>query len=266
MATVLLSYSTPSFRLSQRLLCLSARLCGVNRCLSKTRKDLEQTAFYAQYRHILDQPRGGGYWLWKPYYILETLKQLAEGDILIYADSAVLLWKKPGEVIKHVRENGGLGLFYNAKKVSEYTKRDLLLAMHCDEPRYYDAPQIHANFMIFERNARTLAFLEEVMHYATLRELITDAPNAPGIENLPDFIDHRHDQAIFSLAMHKNSYTVLADATQFRIKPAHFNINRGDIFPAQLGYRSVAFVHRYKNRQLWKLAGDILRKFMRLSQ
>lgn len=264
MATTLLSYSTPNFRLSQRLLCLSARLCGVTCCISKTRSELEKTAFYARYRHILDLPRGGGYWLWKPYYILDTLKQLKPGDVLIYADSAVLIWKKPDVLIEEVRKNGGLGLFYNAKKVSEYTKRDLLVAMQCDEQRFYEAPQIHANFMIFEHNPRTLAFMEEVMHFATRGELITDAPNTSGLPDLPDFIDHRHDQSVFSLAMHKNRFTVMADATQFRVKAAHFNIEQGDIFPAQLPYRSVAFVHRYKNTQLWKLAGDILRKFMRL--
>ncbi|MGL5889875.1 MAG: hypothetical protein ACRC3B_08315, partial [Bacteroidia bacterium] len=99
MAVTLLSYSTPNFRWSQRLLVLSAKLTGIKHCISKTRSDLEKTDFYKQYRFILDQPRGGGYWLWKPYYILETLKQMNEGDILVYADSAALLWKNLDNVI-----------------------------------------------------------------------------------------------------------------------------------------------------------------------
>lgn len=264
MAVTLLSYSTPNFRWSQRLLVLSAKLTGIKQCISKTRTDLEKTDFYKQYRYILDQPRGGGYWLWKPYYLLETLQQLHEGDILVYADSAALLWKRLDHVIEHVQKNNGLGLFYNAGKLSHYCKRDLFVAMNCDEERYYTAPLIHANFMIFVKNETTLSFLTEVLNYATTSELITDAPNGLGKENISGFIDHRHDQSIFSLAMHKNAYTILMDATQFRVKEALFNIEQGDIFPGPVNYRSVAFIHRYKNNQLWKLCGDIFRKVFRI--
>lgn len=50
---------------------------------------------------ILDSPllnfsRGGGYWLWKPYVIMETLKDMKEGDILVYADSGCSVYKSRG--------------------------------------------------------------------------------------------------------------------------------------------------------------------------
>lgn len=44
---------------------------------------------------LMQYKRGGGYWLWKPYFILKTLLEVAqEGDIVVYSDAG-------SEVFKH---------------------------------------------------------------------------------------------------------------------------------------------------------------------
>lgn len=43
--------------------------------------------FQAKNAHILTQPRGGGYWLWKPYIIFHALAAMRDGDVLVYCDS-----------------------------------------------------------------------------------------------------------------------------------------------------------------------------------
>ena len=48
-----------------------------------TRKQLETTQFYKDNKKILDSPTGAGWWIWKPYYILETLKSANTGDYII---------------------------------------------------------------------------------------------------------------------------------------------------------------------------------------
>lgn len=35
---------------------------------------------------IVKNPRGFGYWLWKPYLILRELNKMFEGDVLVYFD------------------------------------------------------------------------------------------------------------------------------------------------------------------------------------
>ena len=50
---------------------------------------LHRTAFYSENKAILDLARGAGYWLWKPFIISETLKEMEEGDCLIYSDSGI---------------------------------------------------------------------------------------------------------------------------------------------------------------------------------
>lgn len=42
-------------------------------------------------KDILSRKRGNGYWLWKPYFILKTLKEkLNKGDFLIYTDAGIM--------------------------------------------------------------------------------------------------------------------------------------------------------------------------------
>jgi hypothetical protein len=43
--------------------------------------------FMDKHKNILSLPRGGGYWLWKPYMIDSILQLLNEGDVLFYLDA-----------------------------------------------------------------------------------------------------------------------------------------------------------------------------------
>jgi hypothetical protein len=36
---------------------------------------------------IMGQRRGAGYWLWKPYILLDTLNAVAEGTVIVYSDA-----------------------------------------------------------------------------------------------------------------------------------------------------------------------------------
>jgi hypothetical protein len=62
----------------------SAPRAGIDTILSWTRDKLKATDFYEQNRQILDRPRGGGYWLWKPYIILDALQKSDPGDVILY--------------------------------------------------------------------------------------------------------------------------------------------------------------------------------------
>lgn len=42
--------------------------------------------FKEHFKDKLVPSRGFGYWVWKPYIILETMKKLNYGDILLYVD------------------------------------------------------------------------------------------------------------------------------------------------------------------------------------
>ena len=43
--------------------------------------------FIKNHKNILSLKRGGGYWLWKPYIINDTINKINNDDILFYIDS-----------------------------------------------------------------------------------------------------------------------------------------------------------------------------------
>jgi len=260
MSVTLISFSTKEYSLSQRLLNTSARLCGVDNCISYTREDLLKTEFYRQHSNILDEKRGAGYWLWKPYYILETLNSLNEGDNLVYADSGILFWKNIKPLTDLVKDGNGIALFYNAYQMKCYTKRDLFIALDCDREPYLSAPLVHAGLQVYRKSPNAISFLEEVLKYATQRTLITDDINKSGKPNFEGFIEHRHDQSIFALTAHKNKITIYLDPTEYRMKNADFIITEGDKFQIQPRYGSIAYVHRYTNKRILCLWIDFMRK------
>ncbi len=259
----LLSYATNDFSLGRRLLNFSSRLHGVNQRVNLRVEDLLKTQFYEKHKHILDQPRGAGYWLWKPYFILETLKQMQDGEVLIYSDCGQFFRKNIAPLTTLTKDEKGVVLFYNWDVLSRYCKRDVFVAMECDSTEYHKAPLIHANLQIYRKCEFAISFLEEVLHFATQNELITDAPNTLGLPNLPDYIDHRHDQSITSLLAHKRGLTLYLDPTQFKVKNANFEFGRGDLFLDPLPYQSVVYVHRYRNKQIARLIPDLTKKIFK---
>jgi len=46
------------------------------------------TSFWSKHGEFIDKnPRGYGYWLWKPYIIKKNMERMKNGDILLYLDS-----------------------------------------------------------------------------------------------------------------------------------------------------------------------------------
>src|SRR6476661_7378060 len=84
---VLLNFANEPYRESQRLNTQTGReIAGFDEVISYGPEDLPWD-FSRQNAHILNQRVGAGYWLWKPYFVLRTLEELAEGDILFYCDA-----------------------------------------------------------------------------------------------------------------------------------------------------------------------------------
>ena len=71
-----------------------------------TDKDIDFD-FYEKNKFILNQRRGAGYWLWKPYVILKTLNQMQNGDLLFYLDVDHVIVENPkvNILLKCLEEN-----------------------------------------------------------------------------------------------------------------------------------------------------------------
>jgi len=60
------------------------KFANIDESIQWRRPQILESPFYSQNKSILDEPRGAGFWSWKPYIILETLKKLKKDDWVIY--------------------------------------------------------------------------------------------------------------------------------------------------------------------------------------
>lgn len=155
--------------------------------------------FYISNCRIFQLCRGWGYWLWKPWLIAYTLRQLQNGDCCFYLDATGRFLSSPSVLIDLCIQNDGILLFSNSKhRNGTWTKADCFNLMGLAAEKYYDGFQADAAVQVYCKNQRSMEFLDELISYATNYHIITDAPNITG-ENRPEFRDHRHDQSILSL-------------------------------------------------------------------
>jgi hypothetical protein len=167
-------------------------------------KDIDKD-FKERNKEILSRKRGNGYWLWKPYFILKTLKEkLAEGDYLIYTDAGILYKNSTHKLINFLNEQKSemwmIRLHYIEK---QYTKRDAFILLGADSPFYTDTCQYMAGIQIYKKSKFTEKFVEEVLYYSQDKRIITDDPNTLGLNNYKEFIENRHDQTILSILIKK---------------------------------------------------------------
>jgi len=164
---------------------------------SYNRDWLITTDFYLENKDILDEKRGGGYWLWKPYIILETLNKMNEGDILLYMDSGDIFSGNISSYLKTYFQNENSLLTLGGYPQKLWTKRDCFILMGCDEPRFHNHIQLEAGILSFKKTGENVKFINEWLTFSKNKSILTDIENQHG-ENYLGFKDHRHDQSIIT--------------------------------------------------------------------
>jgi len=207
----LISYANKQFVKNQDRLNKSAIKYNLKNIISYGESDLKSTKFYSKYKKILDQPRGAGYWLWKPFFIYSTMCKLREGDILIYSDSGAVFIDNPLPLLKIVAKEKIL-LFTNNEPNIKWCKRKCLNEMRCNSSKYYSAPQISAGFQIYINNNNTRAFVKEWLYNCCKPGMIDNSKTDGG--EFKSFIEHRHDQAILTNLAVKYNITFHRDPSQ----------------------------------------------------
>ena len=159
---VLVNYADASYRFSQQRNSKSGpAVGGFDDVWSFSPQDIDD-AFARRNRHILSQPRGGGYWLWKPYFVHRALERLNRGDYLFYCDSGSFFLGSVDHLIKVSARTGEDLLCFNLPFMEKFwTKRDALVLLDCDQPPYLDTLQRHGAFSLWKKTESTVSLAEE---------------------------------------------------------------------------------------------------------
>lgn len=199
-----LTYATESHKFHALQLSKSAKMHGEFDSINIYDPENIDSDFKQKNSYIFNNTIGAGYWLWKPYVILQKLKELNEGDILCYCDSMYLF----KDSIKNININeSDIYLTHNKPNEPTYkeiwfSKRDALILMNCDTSEYYDTLQVWGGFIVIRKSSKSVQFIEEWLIYAQDKRIITNDKSTLGNEYL-EFRENRHDQTALSLLAKK---------------------------------------------------------------
>jgi hypothetical protein len=166
------------------------------------KNDLD-SEFKEKYSDILKQNRGGGYWIWKPYLILKKLKEIDEGDYLLYLDAGFSINPKGFDrFVEYIdmlnncdkpflgfKMSHHLEKWWTTDKVFEYFNV-------MQNSNIKDEGQVISGFILMKKCDFTLKILEK--WYKVVEDdayLFTDKYEC----KRQDFRENRHDQSSLSV-------------------------------------------------------------------
>lgn len=207
MKLTLVTYATPEFEGNRDRLVLSAKRAGFAKVVALGPEDLVATDFWRRNQAVLTLPRGGGYWLWKPYIIRMVLRECYADDVLVYSDAGPDEYYSFSALpvrVARLALSSPMGFLLGTTTpqhgtMRAWTKRDCLVLCGGDRPEIYERPQIQATWSIWTKTDLALRFLDDWLAACEDPRCLTDIPNQCGLPDHDGFIDHRHDQAIASV-------------------------------------------------------------------
>jgi hypothetical protein len=219
MKNYLINYATPSFFSSQLLNAQSGLAAGFSSVLQWRKEDID-SEFSQEHFSILKQSRGGGYWLWKPYFILKTLEMIKDGDCIFYSDSGAVFSRQVEPLLKTINDNDdGVVCFRLAGPHHEggWTRRHVLQSLDMDNEEIRRSKQHMASFLMVKKTGFSVDFITTWLELCKDPLLLTDSVKEKGIDNFPEFQEHRHDQSLLSLLIKKHQIELAPDPTQWGV-------------------------------------------------
>jgi len=179
-----------------------------DKIIGYTEKDLmDDTEFWNKNGNFIkNNSRGFGYYIWKPYIINKTLKEMNENDILLYLDSGCELningKNKLLDFFNIVKSKKLIGTIASSTDYN-FTKMDLIKYMHMENSlSLLQTSHIQAGIMMLLKCDETSKLINEWYEIATFNHhFINDDKSIE--KNFDGFIEHRHDQSIFNLLVKK---------------------------------------------------------------
>jgi hypothetical protein len=169
------------------------------------------------------QARGGGYWLWKPNIILDALQNSEDGTVVMYTDAAMHMVADPASLLSYALDHP-IMLFEHTfplpngpvqYPMGSWTKRDAFVLLDAERPECHRQQQLWAGLQIYRNGPEARAFVREVVDAVADARVLTDRPNSQGLDNLPGFREHRHDQSVVSIVAWRHALPHFPDPTQY---------------------------------------------------
>jgi len=214
----LINYADGLFTNSRVSNSISGIKAGFDGVIQYSRKDIDPV-FLNKNEQILNETRGAGYWLWKPYFIFKTLNNVQYGDTVFYSDSGAQFIKPVKPLIDLIDKHDIVGFKMSGNhKESQYTRKSVLSSICPDNLEIAHSNQDMASFIGVKKTLSTVQDDHVIGSWLKLCEnpdLIKDKPRSS--DEFKEFIDHRHDQSIWSLVSKMRNVYKAPDPSQWGI-------------------------------------------------
>lgn len=202
----LVFFGNDDFKYKSLLLKREAESCGwFDEVIAHTPESISD--FLNQHQDFVrENKKGYGYWIWKPYIVLDLLNRIDDGDCVFYMDSG-------GSIIDHkkYRFDEYLNVLNKSERPiiafgeqspymeKQFQKMTVLKQFGLDRNEdFLNSGHIEANVFICKKTEFTVRFFQEWLslmvhnNYSLVHE-------HDDLEQLDCFIGTRHDQSLFSI-------------------------------------------------------------------
>lgn len=156
-------------------------------------------------------PRGYGFWRWKPTICLKHYETIEDGDVVLYADAGCVF---NSSAKRRLLEYASMAIQHNLVTFRMthieklWTKRELLQEVGCESRQdILNSGQIEGTAFVFARTPFTGQFLRTWNMLPRKNPILINDETI--IPQVPEFREHRHDQSIFSLLAKLSSVQIL---------------------------------------------------------
>lgn len=153
---------------------------------------------------IIKEQRGGGLWSWKPDVLFTTMKRYSVGDIIVYCDAGCSLY--PSKEWKHIwkkLEQYDIIAQRIYQRTDRWTRKEIIDYFVDNGQAWLSMYQFQATVILIVSDF-TLQLVGEwrdlMLNHPLLAMDVTDEERKC---QLPQFIENRHDQAIYSALIYK---------------------------------------------------------------
>ena len=175
--------------------------------------------FHMKTQPYISMSRGGGFWLWKPFFLKQMMDKAQEGDYIVYTDAGCAINHdgsvRFNEYLKMLDSNESGVLAFELTGLCERAWTNAKVIEHfgfSDDEDFKNTSQLMATIFIIKKCAKSQRIVEEYYDMA-LNNPILFSDHYNDYNRDPMFNDNRHDQSIWSIIRKMNNVLIIQDET-----------------------------------------------------
>jgi hypothetical protein len=230
-----ITYGDDNFKKSRERICKEAENTKWFSTIKYYTNNDYSLDFYNKNKDILDNKVGGGFWIWKPYFIKKHLDLINDNDYLVYLDSGCTInkdgYKRFKEYLDIVKNhNTGIIAFqytnnYFTEKV--WNTNEIFNYFNVkDNKKITDSFQILGGVQIIQKKQKSVEIINK--WYSVITDninLFTNYYNEN--QDKSYFKDNRHDQSVQSVIKKLyNCPVISANEIEFKHNQLPFHASR----------------------------------------